>query len=143
MSDIDRYPALKSLHVAAALVFVGGVLAETILLSSLAAARELTPEQRHAVAVLRVWDARLVTPAMITVWALGISLALWGAWFRSGWLIAKLAFVVAVSAVHGQQSATLRRLAGGTALQRSQRWPVLILLSSTLAIALLAVIKPF
>jgi len=51
--------------------------------------------------------------AILLVWALGLTLALQGHWFRSVWLPAKLVIVLALSAWHGVQSGVLRRLAGG------------------------------
>lgn len=43
-------------------------------------------------------------PAMLLVWALRLTLALSGGWFWSGWLMAKLDFVVLFFSVHRVQS---------------------------------------
>jgi putative membrane protein len=113
MTLSNVYPWLEGLHVASALLFVGGLIAETALTAALPAAEELTPDQHRAVSVVRAWDQRLTTPAMRLVWGLGLTLGLSQGWFSAHWLQAKLVFVLALSALHGVQSGTLRRLAGG------------------------------
>ena len=131
---LDPYIWLKAFHVAAAITFVGGVLGAAVFL---AAAR---PGCAEAGAVHR-WDRKVTTPAMLLAWALGLTLALMGGWFRGGWLFAKLAFVVALSGTHGMQSAKLRRLAGGVAAGRSPRLAPLVV-GSVVAIAVLVIVKP-
>ena len=55
----------------------------------------------------------IITPAMILVWVLGLSLAyVTGAWSQ-GWFIAKLTLVTALSAYHGWMVAYGRKLAAG------------------------------
>jgi len=55
----------------------------------------------------------IITPAMILVWVLGLSLAyVTGAWSQ-GWFIAKVTLVTALSAYHGWMVAYGRKLAAG------------------------------
>ena len=55
----------------------------------------------------------IISPAMILVWVLGLSLAyVTGAWTQ-GWFIAKLTLVTALSAYHGWMVAYGRKLAAG------------------------------
>lgn len=137
------YPWLKGLHVAAALLFVGGLIGKTVFLASLRQAEDLTLAQRRAVSAYRTGDRLLTTPAMLLVWGLGLTLASSAGWFSAGWLQAKLVFVVALSALHGIQSGTLRRLATDRRPPRAQTVPALTIVISVVAIALLAVTKPF
>jgi protoporphyrinogen IX oxidase len=143
MTFYDAYPWLEGLHVASALLFVGGLISETVFLSTLPTAEDLTPAQRRAVSAVRVWDRRLTTPAMLLVWGLGLTLLLTQGWLSAHWLQVKLAFVLALSALHGVQSGTLRRLAGGTGRARKQTVPILFIVICTVCIAVLAVAKPF
>lgn len=138
MSLAAAYPWLKALHVAAALVFTGGVLAVSTLLAAVPAA---DPAIASTARGIRRWDQTVTTPAMLLVWALGLTLATTGHWFADGWLQAKLAFVLVLSGLHGIQSGRLRRLAGGTALRSLRTTPIVI--GCAVAIALLAVAKPF
>jgi protoporphyrinogen IX oxidase len=55
----------------------------------------------------------IITPAMILVWLLGLSLAyVTGAWTQ-GWFIAKLTLVTALSGYHGWMVGYGRKLAAG------------------------------
>ena len=132
----DPYLSLKTLHVAAAMTFVGGVLSVAVFL------RAVGPGHADLVRKVHRWDQRVTTPAMLLVWALGLSLALMGGWFRDGWLIAKLVFVVALSGVHGVQSAKLRRLAGSLAAPPASGLVAPLIVSSVIAIAVLVIVKP-
>lgn len=139
----DTYLWLKGLHVAAAIVFVGGLLAETLFLAVLGEPTEMAPGMRQAVRVFRRWDSRLTTPAMLLAWSAGLTLALSAGWFHSGWLRVKVVLVLVLSALHGVQSGTLRRLAGSAGQARAQTTSVLVVVIGAACIALLAVAKPF
>ena len=133
---LDLYAWLKALHVAAAVTFVAGVLGAAVVLAA-------RPEDAGTARALHGWDRRATTPAMLLVWALGLALALTGGWFLSLWLVAKLVFVVALSGLHGVQSARLRRLAGGAAVAATPRLAAPLVVSAVVAIAVLVVLKPF
>lgn len=137
------YPWLKALHVAAAVTFVGGLLMESVVLAATdrsGAQPGLGPFLQAA----RAWDHRVTGPALLLVWALGLTLALQGHWFRSVWLPAKLVVVLALSALHGVQSGALRRLAGGLAPtpRRERRLAGPAILLALLVVVTLAVLKP-
>ncbi len=132
----DLYPWLKALHVASAMIFVSGVLGVAVFLN--VAGLDHADLARSA----RRWDQRVTTPAMLLVWTLGLSLALMGGWFREGWLIAKLGFVVALSGVHGVQSAKLRRIAGGVSAAPASSLSALLIIGSVVVIVVLVVVKP-
>ncbi|RUN74617.1 hypothetical protein EJC47_20645 [Sphingomonas sp. TF3] len=132
----DLYPWLKALHVASAMIFISGVLAVGAFLG---AAR---PDDALAAKAMRRWDQHVTMPAMLLVWSFGLSLGLAGGWFRDGWLIAKLVFVVVLSGIHGAQSGRLRRMAGGLPVAHSARLTLPLVLGSVTAIAILAVVKP-
>ncbi|MBL6080061.1 CopD family protein [Belnapia sp. T18] len=133
-------PWLKALHVAAVLLFAGGLLAQ-----SLAVAAALRDSVSPGVLVrLRQWDQRVTVPALLSAWAFGIATALGEGWFGAGWLSAKLLLVVALTGLHGLQAGALRRLAleAGRPPRGLGRAPVAVVLS-LVAIAVLAVAKPF
>ncbi|ACS38224.1 CopD family protein [Methylorubrum extorquens] len=134
MIPIDAYTWLKALHVACALLFVGGVVASSLVLAAGREARaRVAPVQRR-------WDRLITVPAMLGVWAFGISLATSGGWFTYGWLQAKLVLVVLLSAVHGLQSGQIRRLTAATDVKPLRAAALVI--PSVIAIAILAVLKP-
>jgi protoporphyrinogen IX oxidase len=138
------YLWMKALHVAAAITFAGGVLA-TALLVPLLHGGALSCDARHTMSTVRAWNKLVTTPAMLTVWTLGLILGLQGGWFSVGaWLKAKLLFVVVLSAVHGVQSGMLRRLAGGLDVRlRVSRFGAPAIVALAVLIAILATAKPF
>lgn len=87
----------------------------------------------------------ILTPSMILVWLFGIALAfMLGAWDQ-GWLQAKLAFVVLLSAYHGYMVGYGRKLARGT---RPKSGRALRLMNEVPGVAaaiivILVVVKPF
>lgn len=133
------YVWIKALHVASVLIFVGGLVAQTLAVAS--------PQVGSGSLLKSVerWDRRVTTPAMLTTWLFGVIIAAKGGFVTSGWLIAKLAIVVALSGLHGVQSGRLRRsLNGQTAeVQDAQIKAPAFLLMALVMIAVLVVAKPF
>ena len=87
----------------------------------------------------------IITPAMIIVWILGITLATVGHYWSSGWLMAKLAIVIGLSAYHGYMVGYGKKLArgerpvSGRALRIMNEIPGI----ATAVIVILVVLKPF
>jgi len=129
------YTVLKAAHVAAVLVFVSGVGATSLFLALMR-----TPEL-HAIAAMRRWDTRVTTPAMLLVWASGLTLAMMGHWFASPWLIAKMAIVALISAAHGVNSGRLRRRTE-TARAPRRGVPAGLVLGAVAVAVLLVAMKP-
>jgi uncharacterized membrane protein len=138
------YTLLKALHVAADLVWFGGVLLNGVVLALVARAPDLLP--RGSLAHFRRWDLWVSNPAQGLAWVFGIWLIVAGGWFPDGWLIAKLAFVLVLAGLHGSQSAALRKLAAGQAASRRtalMRYSAPVALACALVIPLLVILKPF
>jgi len=131
------YEAIKGIHMLAVLVWVIDLLTVGALLA--------TGPRYSTIITLRRWDRRVGTPAMILVWLLGITLAVQGGWFVAGWLHAKLLLVILLSAVHGMQTGTLRRLS----TDPNKKVPGFLKIAApinlvfVLCIVFLAVAKPF
>ncbi|WP_454254012.1 CopD family protein [Pseudomonas sp. Marseille-Q7302] len=136
MSLAELYLWFKALHIAAALMFVGGVLALTIVLDAIRIAPGTV-----AIARVRRWDRAVTTPAMLLVWVLGFMLAMTAHWLADHWLQAKLVLVVILSGLHGVQSGRLRRAENQTSGASRSLAP--IVLAIAIMIAVLAVLKPW
>ena len=87
----------------------------------------------------------IITPAMILVWIFGLTLVwITGAW-SEGWLHAKVAIVLVLSAYHGWLIGYGRKLAkgerplSGKALRMMNELPGL----ATVLIVILVIVKPF
>jgi putative membrane protein len=121
--------------------FVGGLLATAFALPGLSG--DVGPRHRAELRRLRLLGSVVVTPALVLVWGLGITLATKGGWFASPWLHAKIALVLLLSGLHGYQMRRVRRLATGQTVSRgSHRWIPLTIASITAAIVILATAKP-
>ena len=140
MTAMAFYPYLVAAHVTAVVFFVGGLLAHDRMMN--AVARHPLHQQAATLAILVQVDRQITTPAMLLTWALGLSLALWAGWFPSGWLIVKLIFVLALSALHGVQSGRLRRYVGNGTAAKIIPGAGLGILAAMIAIAVLAIAKP-
>ena len=92
---------LKALHIIAVIAWMAGMLYLPRLFVYHAMAETGSKQSE----TFKVMEWRLlkfiINPAMIATWVLGLWLAWEGGVFRSGWLHAKLALVLALSAVHG------------------------------------------
>jgi len=55
----------------------------------------------------------ILTPSLIIVWALGLSMAYGGGWFASGWLHAKLTLVLVLTGYHGWLVGQTKKMARG------------------------------
>lgn len=119
------YFYLKALHIAAMVIWLGGMMAFS-LCGSLASRAFAVP--------LRILFGRLVTPAMALTWVAGISLAYMGNWFNTGlWPWSKMLGAVMLSAMHGLIAGRLTR----KALHPKQKDPFLAWLGPAVIFAVM------
>lgn len=146
VSPATRYDLVTLLHVTADIVFIAGLLAAALLLAALSThdTTQLAREHRLVAAMRRLHRA-VTTPALVIAWACGVWLALQAGWFHSGWLHAKLALVLALSALHGVLSGALRRASADAPVPPGRAWRAvpLLAIAAIVAIAGLALLKPF
>jgi protoporphyrinogen IX oxidase len=146
MQTMDIYPWLKALHIAATVTWIGGMLGSALAISIFSASNGEAggAGRMAALGVVRRWDDRVTSPAMVLVWVLGLSLALQGGWFGAPWLTIKLVLVLALSALHGMLSGSLRRLtrANWTSAPASLRHVPMLTLAGAAVIIILVVVKP-
>ncbi|MFN3625087.1 MAG: protoporphyrinogen oxidase HemJ [Hyphomicrobium sp.] len=139
------YLWVKAAHIIAVISWMAGMLYLPRLFIYHCDAPPGSPQSE----TFKVMEHRLLTviinPAMTLTWVLGLWLAWQAGFFTSGWLHAKLALVIAMSAVHGFFSASVRRFANdaNTTSQRAWRmWnevPTVLMI----VIVVLVVLKPF
>jgi uncharacterized membrane protein len=134
------YLWIKAVHLIAVITFIAGMV--TMALGG----RLALPEWRR---IARRADYRLASPALIVVWVTGPVLAVTANWWSAPWLMAKLVFVVIVSALHGRLSGTLRRMERDNVAQPETRPNALfvralpITLLSMAVVVALVIVKPF
>ncbi|WP_017663776.1 CopD family protein [Porphyrobacter sp. AAP82] len=87
----------------------------------------------------------ILTPSLVIVWVLGLSMAYGGGWLSSGWLHAKLTLVVALTGYHGWLVGQTKKMARG---QRPLSEKTLRMIGEVpgvllILIVLLVYLKPF
>jgi protoporphyrinogen IX oxidase len=140
------YLWLKAFHVAAVIGWIGGMLASSLFMAMLVASSPPpAAAESRMIGMMRTWDRKVTTPAMLTAWALGMTMAVQAGWFSSRWLMIKLVLVFGLSSLHAMQSGMLRRMARGANRSPSAQWRYAApaILAAIAAIAVLVVIKPF
>jgi putative membrane protein len=121
------YDLMKAGHIVAVVTWFGGMLSVALLLRYGGKGMYV----KDMAMSLHAWDRKVTTPAMIATWALGLTMAMSTNWFASGWMIAKLFLVVALSALHGFMSGQLRRATAGQTISSGplvQGTPAIMLL---------------
>jgi len=141
----DLYLWLKSLHIFMVIAWMAGMLYLPRLFVYHADAAVGSKESETFKVMERRLLRGIMNPAMIVVWVVGLWMAVSGGWMVAGWMHAKLALVLVMSAVHGLYS-KWRKDFEADRNKRSARFyrvwnevPAVILI----AIVVLVVIKPF
>lgn len=139
------YDWIKAGHVIAVISWMAGML----YLPRLFVYHVDAPVGSAQSETFKVMERRLlraiVNPAMLASWAFGLWLAWRGFAFSGGWLHAKIAAVLALSAVHGYLAGAVRRFSEDRNTKSSRHWrmvneiPTLLMI----AIVILVVVKPF
>lgn len=87
----------------------------------------------------------IMNPAMVIAWVLGLWLGWAGGHFSQPWFLAKLAAVVALSAVHGKFSAAVRAFGEDRNDKPPRYWRMINEVPTVLmvVIVILVIVKPF
>ena len=137
------YLTVKALHVASVIVWMAGMTASALLLAA-HRGRESTLGRDTAAGLRR--PLRLtMSVGILGTWLLGGWMFVDGGWYHDPWMFAKLAFVLALSALHGPLVAQLKRI-GSTDGYEVPRWMAYVVPAEIGAVALIAflvVVKPF
>ncbi len=141
----DFYPWAKAIHVIAVISWMAGMLYLPRLFVYHADAEKGSVQSETFKVMERRLLRGIINPAMIVTWAFGLWLAWKGGWFSAGWLHAKLAAVVLMSAVHGYLSAAVRKFAADRNEKPARHWRIVNEIPTLLmiAIVILVIVKPF
>jgi putative membrane protein len=144
LSD-GAYLWIKAFHVIAIITWMAGMLYLPRLFvyhSGVAPGSEQSE-------MFKVMERRLLTaiinPAMVLSWVFGTWLAYTGGYFAAPWFHAKLAFVIAMSAMHGYLSAAVRAFAEDRNRKSARHWRIVNEIPTVLmiGIVILVIVKPF
>lgn len=140
----EMYLWIKAFHLVAVIAWIGGMLAVLCLFVEHVRSEAASAVTENLVAVEGWAVQRIVNPAMVLTWALGLWLAWQGEWWSNGWFQAKLLAVFVLSGVHGWVVGAVRRFAanadhGGPRLYIGIAVGSAVLAAGTVT---LAVVKP-
>jgi putative membrane protein len=139
------YLWLKAFHIIAVIAWMAGMLYLPRLFVYHAVVAPGSPQSETFKVMERRLLKAIINPAMIATWLLGLWLAWQSGFYAAGWLHAKLALVLAMSAVHGLFVRYVRAFAEDRN-QHTQRFFRLLNEVPTvfmIGIVILAVVKPF
>ena len=138
------YLWIKALHVMAVIAWMAALL----YMPRLFVYHAMAPKGSAQSETFKVMERRLLkaisNPAMIVTWLAGLFLAYEGGWYTQGWFHAKLALVLALSAVHGFQARWVRDFAADANVRTARFYRVANEVPTLLMIGLviLVVVKP-
>ena len=145
LDPVDLYLWVKALHVIAVIAWMAGMLyLPRLFVYHCEAAPGSAASETFKVMERRLLRA-IINPAMTVTWVLGLWLAWRGFGFSGGWLHAKIGLVVAMSAVHGYYSKSVRMFAEDRNEKSARHWRIMNEVPTLLmmAIVILVVVKPF
>ncbi len=140
----SAYPWVKAFHVIFVIFWVAGMFMLPRFFIYHMAAAPGSPEDALWIERERRILRIIINPAMVLVWLLGLSLAV-NIGIMQGWLLAKLAVVVAFSGYHGWLSRLRKDFAEGRRPRSEKRLRLLNEVPSiaTIVIVILVIVRPF
>jgi len=144
MSDV-WYPWIKAVHLIAAIAWMAGMLYLPRLFVYHCAAEPGSQQSETFKVMERRLLKAIINPAMIATWALGLWLAWSVGWWASGWFHAKLALVLALSAIHGLFAKWVKDFAADRNRRPAKlyRWVNELPTILMIGIVILVIVKPF
>ena len=141
----DLYLWIKAVHVIAVIAWMAGMLyLPRLFVYHVDSERGSVQSETFKVMERRLYRG-IINPSMIIAWAAGLWLAWKGFGFMGGWLHAKIALVVAMSAMHGYLGGAVRRFAEDRNEKPARHWRIVNEVPTVLmiAIVILVIVKPF
>jgi len=144
------YEWIKAFHIIAVIAWMAGMLyLPRLFVYHCAAEKGSVQSETFKIMERRLLRA-IINPAMIATWVLGLWLAWHGpdsryGWFASGWLLAKLVLVLALSALQGFFARWVKDFAGDRNRHSHKFYRIINEVPTVImiGIVILAVVKPF
>ena len=139
------YDWMRAGHVVAIIAWMAGMLYLPRLFVYHSAVPAGSPQSETFKVMERRLLRAIINPAMMVAWILGLWLAWEGFRFSGGWLHAKLAAVVALSALHGYLAGAVRGFAEDRNEKPARHWRIVNEIPTVLMIVIvvLVIVKPF
>jgi len=146
LTEHHLYDWAKAFHIIAVIAWMAGMLYLPRLFVYHCDAEPSSKQSETFKVMERRLLRAIINPAMIATWLFGLGLAFEQGWFRPlHWLDAKLALVLALSAVHGLLARWFRAFAADRRPHSQKFFRIINELPTVLmiGIVLLVVLKPF
>jgi putative membrane protein len=142
---VEFYPWMKAVHVIAVISWMAGMLYLPRLFVYHVEAEKGTAQSETFKAMERRLLRVIINPAMVATWIFGLWLAWTGFRFTGGWLHAKIAAVLGLSALHGYFARAVRLFAEDRNERSARHWRIVNEVPTLLmiAIVILVIVKPF
>jgi len=143
--DPALYPWVKAAHLIFVIFWIAGLFMLPRFLIYQVSTVPGSPEDLAWVERVRRLRSIILSPSMVLVWLLGLSLALDIGAFQMGWFHMKLLLVLLLSGYHGWAVGLSKKIAGGhrpgsdKALRLMNEVPGI----ATALIVILVIVKPF
>ena len=139
------YLWLKALHIIAVISWMAGMLYLPRLFVYHCAAALGSPQSETFKVMERRLLRLIINPAMIATWVLGLWLAWDAGLWHVGWLHAKIALVIGLSAVHGFFARCVKDFAADRNTRSPRFYRIINEVPTVLmiVIVILVVVKPF
>jgi protoporphyrinogen IX oxidase len=139
------YGLVKSAHILSVIAWMAGMLYLPRLFVYHADCGAGSPQSETFKVMERRLLKGIINPAMTATWVFGLLLAWAGGFYADGWLHAKLALVLGLSAMHGYLSRCVKDFAADRNRRSSRFYRILNEVPTVMmiAIVLLVVLKPF
>jgi protoporphyrinogen IX oxidase len=144
------YEWIKAFHIIAVIAWMAGMLYLPRLFVYHCAAEKGSAQSETFKIMERRLLRAIINPAMIATWLLGLWLAWHGpdsryGWFASGWLLAKLVLVLALSALQGFFARWVKDFADDRNRHSEKFYRIINEVPTVImiGIVILAVVKPF
>lgn len=139
------YDWVKALHVVAVIAWMAALLYLPRLMVYHAESAANSPTSETFKVMERRLLRAIAAPAMLASWILGVTIAVWGGWFASGWLYAKLLLVLGLSGLQGFLARCVREFAEDRNTRSPRFYRILNEAPTVLMIAIvvLVIVKPF
>jgi protoporphyrinogen IX oxidase len=138
------YLWIKALHIIAVIAFMAGMLYLPRLFVYHAGADKGSPQSETFKVMERRLEVAIMRPALVLVYATGLTLAVKGQFFRAAWLNWKFVLVLAMTAIYFYLIALRFRLAADRNVRSAKFYRILNEIPTLLliGIVILVVVKP-
>lgn len=143
---LENYLWLKAVHLIAVIAWMAGMMYLPRLFVYHHGAEKGGEAERNFTVMERRLVKGIMNPSIGAVWFLGISMLVANpAVLSDGWFHVKLAFVIAISGIHGFYAASQRKFEAGERPRTTKFWRIMneAPFVALIVVVIMVIVKPF